>query len=113
MELKFTKSSDQKHQVKLDSSLVYAEWTQQMAYSGMAAGVEVGTLCVGDGAPVAITAKSDKGKTISKTSGIIVRNRYRAGVQIPDSVKPGEMVYFEAQLPKHGLLHFWSVGQRL
>ena len=103
MELKFTKSSDQKHKVKLDSSLVYAEWLQQMAYSGMAAGVEVGTLCVGDGAPITITAKSDKGKTIGKTSGMIVRNRYRASVQIPDSVKPGEMIHFEAQLSKHGL----------
>lgn len=103
MDLKFSKSSDQKHQIKLESAFIYAEWTQQIAYAGMQAGLEVGTLCVGDGAPVKITAKSDKGKTLGKSEGLIIRNKFRGTVNIPASAKTDEMIYFEASLPKHGL----------
>lgn len=103
MELKFSKSSDQKHQIKLESSFVYAEWTQQAAYAGLQAGFEIGTLCVGDGAPVKIVAKSEKGKTLGKAEGIILRNKCRGTVEIPASARLDEMIYFEASLPKHGL----------
>ncbi|MGB5105196.1 MAG: hypothetical protein WBP29_13565 [Candidatus Zixiibacteriota bacterium] len=103
MELKFSKSADQKHQIKLESSLVYAEWTKQVAYAKMSAGFEVGTLCVGDGAPVKIAVKSDKGKTVGKAEGTIFKNKYRGAVAISDAVKHGEMISFEAQLPSHGL----------
>jgi hypothetical protein len=103
MELKFTKSSDTKHKVVLESSLVYAEWTQQTAFAGFHAGFEIGTLCVGDGAPVKIIVKDEKGNAICRTEGVIFRNRCRGAVMIPSATKPQEMIYFEAQLPKHGL----------
>lgn len=103
MELKFSKSSDQKHKITLESSLVYAEWTQQVAYAKMSVGFEVGTLCVGDGSPVKISVKSDKGKVVGKADGLVLRNRFRGSVAISDAVKHGEMIFFEAQLPKHGL----------
>lgn len=103
MALEYTKSADTKHKVTLDSRLIYAEWVQSLAYAGLAVGVEVGTLMVGDGAPVKIKACNEKGKKLGELEGTMVRNRFRGKIVIPEKVKMGEFVYFEVKLSKNGL----------
>lgn len=103
MELEFTKSSDTKHKEKLESQLIFAEWIQNQVYAGLGAGVSVGTLMVGNGAPVEIKAFNGSGKKIGSTDGRIVSNRFQGRIVIPEKTKPGEFVYFKVKLPKNNL----------
>jgi hypothetical protein len=63
----------------------------------------VKTLLVGDGAKVKATLYTAKGKKLDKVEGVMTLNRWRGKVVIPDKVKPGDFVYLEVELPKHGL----------
>lgn len=103
MDLRFSKSNNTKHKITLESVLVYAEWTQGVAYAGSGAGVEVGTLFVGEGAPLEIEALTDSGKRLGKLSGKLYQNRFHGVVHIPANAKVGEAIYFEVKCPKNGL----------
>lgn len=103
MELKFTKSSDTKHKIKLEPQLIYAEWVQSLAYAGLAVGVEVGTLMVGDGAPIKIKAYNGKDKNIASVEGKVVRNKFLGRIVVPEKTKIGDFIYFKAKLPQNNL----------
>jgi hypothetical protein len=103
MDLKFSKATDSAHVVKLTSSLIYAAWRCGGAPIGQTAPLEVVTSFVGQGASIKITGKSEAGKNLGTASGKINNNVFVGELTIPDSVKIGDMVYFEADLSANGV----------
>jgi hypothetical protein len=102
-EIRHSKSTDTEHTIKLDSSLVYAAWSGAAAVAGTAAGIEVATAFVGNGAPIRITGRDGGGKKLFKLSGSIRNNLYRNDVEIPEDMEQGEEIYFEVKLSRNGL----------
>jgi hypothetical protein len=103
MPLKYTKSTDAKEKITLTSSLIYAEWQQSYAPVGQAASFEIGTLFVGQGAPIEARGKSKKGKNLGTVKGKVRANKFIGEFTIPADTKLGDMVYFDVKLPKNGL----------
>jgi hypothetical protein len=103
MPLKYTKSTDVKEKITLTSSLVYAEWQQSYAPVGQTAAFEIGTLFVGQGAPIEAKGKSKKGKSLGTVKGKVRANKFIGEFTIPADTKLGDMVYFDVKLPKNGL----------
>ena len=99
----YTKQSDAVQKIQVESHLIYAIWSQPRAHAEQETGVEVRTSFVGEGAKIKITCYTEKGKKLDKIEGTVLNNRYKGRVVIPDKVKPDDMIYFEAELPKHGL----------
>lgn len=102
-EFRFTKSADTKHKVKLDPLLIYAEWAQGVLYADAAAAIEVGTLFVGEGAPIEIEAKLDSGKKIEKVKARIYHNKFVGTVNLPADVKRDDVAYFKVKLGGNNL----------
>lgn len=103
MKSKFTKSTDTVHKEKLESAIAYANWLAGAAHGGNEIGCEVKTVFVGEGATIKIKGKSDKGKNLGKISATISGNYYIGKLSIPDNIQEDDYVYFEVELPKHGL----------
>ena len=103
MNSQFTKQTDQKHRIKLESSLIYALWMCKKAWAGTDAPFEVRTSVVGEGAEIKIKLKNGSGKTLDKKSDKIFGNLYRGTVAVPSKVKADDMLLLEVELPKHGL----------
>jgi len=103
MPLKYTKSTDAKEKITLTSSLVYAEWQQSYAPVGQTAAFEIGTLFVGQGAPIEAKGKSKKGKSLGTVKGKVRANKFIGEFTVPPDTKLGDMVYFDVKLPKNGL----------
>ena len=99
----YTKPSDTANKIQLESHLIYAIWTVGLAHAGQEAQLEVRTSLVGNGAKIKITSSTENGKKLDKVEGTVFNNRYTGKVLIPDNCKPDDMIYFEAELPKHGL----------
>ena len=103
MSLHYTKSTDTTHRITLTSTMAYADWEQVYAPVGQVVGFLVGTVFVGNGAPIEVTGLSDKGKKLGKVKGKITGNSFSGTLTVPAGVAIGDKVYFEANLPKHGL----------
>ena len=103
MDLKYSKSTDSQHKIKLESSLVYAAWRTGIAPLGQSAPLEVFTSFVGDGAKIKIKGKSQKGKSLGKIDAVIKNNKFVGMLDIPDNLEIGEAVQFEVDLPQNGL----------
>lgn len=103
MEPKFEKSTDVKHKVVLESEIQLAVWKKQRAPAGQNVGFEVLTFDVGDGAPIEVVGKSEKGKKLGRWEGEVRRSRYVGSFPIPEDIELNDQVYFEVNLPKHGL----------
>ena len=103
MGTKFTKSTDKEHKVKLESSILHAAWSANVAYAGSEVGVEVKTMFVGEGSKINITGKSEKGKKLGKISDKIYGNGYSGKLAIPEKIKVGDKAYFKVELPQLGL----------
>jgi hypothetical protein len=103
MDLKYNKSTDSQHKIKLESSLVYAAWRSGLAPLGQSAPVEVFTSFVGDGAKIKIKGKSQKGKNLGKIDSVIKNNKFVGMLDIPDNLEIGDAVQFEVELPQNGL----------
>ena len=99
----FTKHTDQKHKIKLESHLIYALWTCKKAWAGTDAPFEVRTSLVGEGAEIKIKLKNNSGKTLDKKTGKIFGNRFRGTVAVPAKVSAEDMLFLEVELPKHRL----------
>ncbi len=102
-ELKYTKSTDQEHEIKLDSQLISAVWRAGVAVAGQKVGLEVLTSFVGNGAPVKIKGSSENGKKLGKINGKINNNKFIGELTIPKDVELDDEVYFEVELSKNGL----------
>lgn len=103
MELKFNKSIDQKHKVKLDPVLISSEWRVGVAYGDQSASFEVRTALVGRDAPVKCTGKSSNGVDLGKVNGKIRNNIFIGKFDIPADIELGDNVYFEVELPRNSL----------
>ncbi|RKX26053.1 MAG: hypothetical protein DRP45_04500 [Candidatus Zixiibacteriota bacterium] len=103
MELKFTKGTDSEHKIKLDSILIAASWRSGLAYAGQSVEFEVRTALVGEGAPVKITGKSEKGKKLGKVEGQMRGNAFIGQFDIPADTEIGDEVFFEVKLSKNSL----------
>ena len=103
MNSQFTKHTDQKHRIKLESHLIYALWMCKRAWAGTDAPFEVRTSLVGEGAEIKIKLKNGSGKTLDKKTDKIFGNRYRGTVAVPSKVGADDMLFLEVELPKHGL----------
>jgi len=103
MALKFTKSTDSEHEVKLDSSLISVSWTCGMAIGGQMASFEISTELVGEGAPIKVKGKSENGKKLGTVEGVMRRNHFGGVFQIPEDIELGDKVFFEAKLSKNSL----------
>lgn len=98
-----TAQTDTKNKVKLESSIVYAEWLSPAAVGGYTAELEVVTSMVGEGAAIEIKGKSSKGKAPDSIKGTIHGNYFAGSLPIPEKVDPSAEIWFEAKLSKHGL----------
>jgi hypothetical protein len=103
MQSKFTKSADVHHKITLESSIVYSSWLVGAAGIDCDVPFEVITVFVGEGTQIRIEGKTEKGKSLGKSSGVIYGNKFKSKLPIPDKVNRGEMVYFEVRLPQLGL----------
>ncbi|UCD93803.1 MAG: hypothetical protein JSU69_08515, partial [Candidatus Zixiibacteriota bacterium] len=103
MEHKFSKSTDSEHEIKLDSTLIYAAWRGGSAYSGQTASLEVLTSFVGNGAQIKLTGKSEGGKKLGKITDKIKNNKYVGEFEISEKIKIGDEVYFKVELSGNGL----------
>lgn len=103
MDLKFTKSTDTEHKIKLESSLISASWRVGKAIAGRTATFEVRTAFVGERAPIKIKGKSENGKKLGKIKDVIKRNKYVGEFEIPEDTELDDMIYFEVELPKNDI----------
>ena len=102
-DLKFTKGTDQEHEIKLDSQLISAVWRAGAAMAGQKIGFEVLTSFVGNGAAIKIKGLSEEGKKLGKVSDKIKNNKFIGELEIPEDIEIGDEVYFEVDLSKNGL----------
>lgn len=102
-DLEFTKGTDTEHEIKLTSSLVYANWRSGVAYGGQKVGIEVGTAFVGNGAKIEIKGKSVNGKKLGKIKDVVKNNKFIGELEIPEDVEFDDEVYFEVKLSKNGI----------
>jgi hypothetical protein len=103
MPLKYNKSTDTEHEIKLDSTLISAAWKSGVARAGQPAIFEVKTSFVGNGAKIKVKGKSENGKKLGKVSDQIKNNNYVGKFEIPEDIELDDKVYFEVELPKNGL----------
>jgi hypothetical protein len=103
MGMKFSKSTDEEHKIKLDSSIAYAGWNANEAHAGSEVGFEVRTQFVGEGGKISVAGKSEKGKKLGKVKGIIYGNYFTGKMAIPEKAKVGDLAYFEVKLSQLGL----------
>ncbi len=102
-DLEFTKGTDTEHEIKLTSSLVYANWRAGVAYGGQTVGIEVGTAFVGNGAKIEIKGKTANGKKLGKIKDVIKNNKFVGELEIPEDIEFDDEVYFEVKLSKNGI----------
>ncbi len=103
MELKFNKSTDTEHKIKLESSLISATWNSGKAIAGQTASFTILTSFVGYKAPIQVKGKSEKGKNLGKIKDVILNNKYRGEFEIPEDIEVDDTIYFEVDIPKNGL----------
>jgi hypothetical protein len=99
----YNAQTDTKNKIKLESSIIYAEWKSPAAVGGYTAELEVVTSMVGEGATIEIKGKSSKGKAPDSIKGTIHGNYFAGSLPIPEKVDPSAEIWFEAKLSKHGL----------
>ncbi|MGB7569966.1 MAG: hypothetical protein WBM07_19030 [Chitinivibrionales bacterium] len=103
MDGQYTVSTDKKEKIKLDSRIIRADWLSGIAYGGAYAKLEVKTVFVAEGSTIEIKGISSQGKAPDKISGKVFNNTFAGELLIPEKIKPGADIWFEAKLPKHGL----------
>jgi hypothetical protein len=103
MESKFKKSTDSEHKVKLEPTLIYANWLGSYAVGGQSASFAVGMSFVGYGAPIQISGKSRKGKSLGKVEGKVTTSKFIGKLPIPADIEPDDYIYFDVKLKKQGL----------
>jgi hypothetical protein len=100
---KFSKGTDTEHEIKLDSTLIYAAWRTGTAYGGQAVPFEVVTSFVGNGAKIKIEGKSENGKKLGNVSSTIKNNKFIGELEIPEDIELGDYVFFTVSLPDNSL----------
>jgi hypothetical protein len=96
-------STDKKEKIKLDSRIVLAEWLSSVARGGAEAKLRVKTVFVAEGSSIEIKGRSSEGKAPDTIKGKVFNDEFIGELLIPEKVKVGADIWFEAKLPKHGL----------
>lgn len=102
-DLKFTKATDEEHEIELDSHLISASWVSGMAFASLKAKFEVRTAFVGNGAKIKVKGKTEKGKKLGKVKGKMQNNIFTGEFEIPEKVELDDQVYFEVDLSANNL----------
>jgi len=102
-QFEFTKGTNSEHKISLNGQFVSARWITPLAIGGRFAELQVNTVLIGNGAPIEITFDTSSGKKPPKLTGIVISNRFRGKVLIPEGVDRGATVTFKARLPNHDL----------
>ena len=102
-DLKFTKATDEEHEIKLDSHLISASWVSGMAFVGLKPKFEVRTVFVGNGSKIKVKGKTEKGKKLGKVKGKMQANVFTGEFEIPDKIELDDQIYFEVDLSANGL----------
>ncbi|MFZ5979819.1 MAG: hypothetical protein ACOYVF_04240 [Candidatus Zixiibacteriota bacterium] len=102
-DLKYNKSTDSEHEIKLDSELISASWRAGEAVVGGKVKLEVVTAFVGNGAQIKIKGKSEKGESLGSLSGQVKNNVFVGELDIPEDIELDDQVYFEVKLSKNGI----------
>lgn len=100
---KIIKGTDTEHEVKLESAILESRWTCARASAGRDIGYIVRTTFVGDGGPIQLEMKNDKGKTLAKVSTVIDANILTGTLTVPADIEMGDGIVLLAKLSKHGL----------
>jgi hypothetical protein len=103
MEGEYTVSTDKKEKIKLDSRVMSADWLSDYARGGAEARVCVKTVFVAEGSAIEIKCRSSEGKAPETIKGKVYNDEFVGVLLIPEKVKVGADIWFEAKLPKHGL----------
>lgn len=103
MDLTFSRSTDTKHKVTLESAIAFADWQQVYAPAGQKVRFLIGTVFVGDGAPLEVKGRSQKGKSLGKVTGKVLGSTFTGVLTVPSDTKIGDEVFFEVKIPKNGL----------
>ena len=103
MGLKFSKATDEEHEIKLDSYLISSTWISRSAPAGGKAKFYVVTAFVGNGAKIKATGKTSGGETLGKVSSTIINNAFIGEFDIPADAEIGQMAHFEVELSANGL----------
>jgi hypothetical protein len=93
--------TDAVHKIGLPSAIQAAWWDVMEGEVGAEAPLAAETLFVGDGADMKAEVRTKDGKGLGSVSGKVGAGRWSASFPLPEKAE-GE-VYFEAELPKHGL----------
>ncbi|MBD3331898.1 hypothetical protein GF356_03525 [candidate division GN15 bacterium] len=102
-DLVFKRSTDTEHEIKLDSTLVSANWLVPKAPAGLPARFEVTTAFVGNGAKIKVLGTSEKGAKLGQVTGKVRSNRFVGELTVPESAELGDKVYFTVDLSGNGL----------
>jgi len=94
--------TDKKNKIKVESEIVIAQFQCNAAVANNDVPVYVKTVFVGDGASIEIKGKSSDGKAPGTIKGEVRNNCFYGKLPIPEKVKDGAEIWFEAKLPKHG-----------
>jgi hypothetical protein len=103
MDGEYIVSTDKKEKIKLDSRIISADWLSSIARGGAEAMLRVKTVFVAEGSSIEIKGRSSEGKAPDSIKGIIFNDEFIGKLLIPEKVKLGADIWFEAKLPKHGL----------
>ncbi len=93
--------TDSAHRITLPSTIQAVWWGVREGEVGGEAPLLAETLFVGDGAGLKAEVRTRDGKTVGTVTGSVGAGRWSGVFTLPDRAE-GE-VYFEAELPKHGL----------
>ncbi|MBU8933410.1 MAG: hypothetical protein KOO62_05320 [candidate division Zixibacteria bacterium] len=102
-DLKFTVSTDTKHEIELDSTLESAMWCRGTAVVGQPVKFEVITSFVGNGAKIKITGMTNNGTKLGKISDKISNNVFVGEFDVPENIELDDEAYFEVKLPENDL----------
>lgn len=97
----YIKSTDSVHEIKLESIISNACWDKKIAPVGSAVHLVVLTQFVGNGAKIKLKVMNRSAKTLAKIEGKMYANRFVGSYTITENA--GDAIYYEAELPKHGL----------
>jgi hypothetical protein len=103
MDGEYIVSTDKKEKIKLDSRIISADWLSGFARGGAEAELRVKTVFVAEGSQIEIKGRSSEGKSPDTIKGKVFNDEFTGKLLIPEKVKLGADIWFEAKLPKHGL----------
>jgi len=103
MDGEYIVSTDKKEKIKLDSRIISADWLSSIARGGAEAELRVKTVFVAEGSSIEIKGRSSEGKAPDSIKGKVFNDEFIGKLLIPEKVKLGADIWFEAKLPKHGL----------